>query len=80
VLRLIFRFAARFILPGVVIGVAASLGLARVLGNQLWGVSPHDPVALVSVVVLLLAVGFLACWVPARRAMRVDPVVALRYE
>jgi putative ABC transport system permease protein len=80
VLRLIFRFAARFILPGVVIGVAASLVLARVLGNQLWGVSPHDPVALVSVVVLLLAVGFLACWVPARRAMRVDPVVALRYE
>ena len=80
VLTLVFRFGARFILPGIGIGVTASLGAARILGSQLWGVSPHDPVALVSVVALLLAVGFLACWVPARRAMRVDPVVALRYE
>ena len=80
VLRLVLRFGARFILPGIAIGVAASLGAARILGSQLWGVSPHDPVALVSVVVMLLTVGFLACWVPARRAMRVDPVVALRYE
>ena len=80
VLRLVFRFGARFILPGIAIGLATSLAAARVLGNQLWHVSPHDPVALVSVVVLLLAVGFLACWIPARRAMRVDPIVALRYE
>jgi len=80
VLRLIFRFGARFILPGIAIGLAASIAAARVLRSQLWHVSPHDPVALVSVVVLLLAVGFLACWVPARRAMRVDPIVALRYE
>lgn len=80
VLRLVFRFGARFILPGIVIGLAASIAAARLLANQLWHVSPHDPVALVSVVVLLLAVGFLACWVPARRAMRVDPIVALRYE
>jgi putative ABC transport system permease protein len=80
VLRLVFRFGARFILPGIGIGVAVSVAVARVLRNQLWGVSPHDPVALVSVVVLLFAVGVLACWVPARRATRVDPVVALRYE
>jgi putative ABC transport system permease protein len=80
VLRLVLRFGARFILPGIGIGVVASLGAARILGNQLWGVSPHDPVALLSVVILLLAVGSLACWVPARRAMQVDPVVALRYE
>jgi len=80
VLRLVFRFGARFILPGIAIGLAASIVAARVLRSQLWHVSPHDPVALVSVVVLLLAVGFLACWVPARRAMRVDPIVALRYE
>jgi len=80
VLRLVFRFGARFILPGIAIGLAASIAAARVLRSQLWHVSPHDPVALVSVVVLLLSVGFLACWVPARRAMRVDPIVALRYE
>jgi len=80
VLRLVFRFGARFILPGIAIGLAASIAAARLLASQLWHVSPHDPVALVSVVVLLLAVGFLACWVPARRAMRVDPIVALRYE
>jgi predicted permease len=80
VLRLVFHFGARFILPGIAIGLAASIAAARLLASQLWHVSPHDPVALVSVVVLLLAVGFLACWVPARRAMRVDPIVALRYE
>jgi putative ABC transport system permease protein len=80
VLCLVFRFGARFILPGIAVGLAASIGAARVLRSQLWHVSPHDPVALVSVVVLLFAVGFLACWVPARRAMRVDPIVALRYE
>jgi len=80
VLRLIFRFGARFILPGIAIGLAASIAAARVLRSQLWHVSPHDPVALASVVLLLLGVGFLACWVPARRAMRVDPIVALRYE
>jgi len=79
-LSLIFRFGARFILPGIAIGLAASIAAARVLRSQLWHVSPHDPVALLSVVVLLLAVGFLACWVPARRAMGVDPIVALRYE
>ena len=80
VLRLVFQFGARFVLPGVAIGIAASMGAARILRNQLWGVSPHDPLALLSVVALLMMVGFLACWVPARRAMRVDPVVALRYE
>lgn len=80
VFRLVFRFGARFILPGIGIGLVASIAAARVLGSQLWHVSPHDPVALVSVVVLLLAVGFFACWIPARRAARVDPLVALRYE
>jgi predicted permease len=80
VLRLVFRFGARLILLGIGIGLAASLAIARILSNQLWGVSPHDPLTLFSVVVLLLLVGFLACWVPARRAMRVDPLVALRYE
>lgn len=70
VLRLVFRFGARFILPGMGIGVAASPGAARILHRRLCGVSPHDPVALVSPVVMLLTVGFLACCVPreARRS------------
>ena len=80
VLRLVFGFGARLILLGIGVGLAASLAIARILSNQLWGVSSHDPLTLFSVVVLLLLVGFLACWVPARRAMRVDPLVALRYE
>jgi putative ABC transport system permease protein len=80
VLRLVFLFGARLILLGIGIGLAASLAIARILSNQLWGVSPHDPLTLFSVVVVLLLVGFIACWVPARRAMRVDPLVALRYE
>jgi putative ABC transport system permease protein len=48
--------------------------------SQLWGVSPHDPVTLGGVGVLLLVIGLMACWVPARRATRVDPMTALRYE
>jgi putative ABC transport system permease protein len=51
-----------------------------VIATQLWGVSAYDPFTLSAVAVLLLFTGVLACWVPARRAARVDPLVALRYE
>ena len=57
-----------------------SLGLARAIASQLWGVSPSDPLTVASVVLLLVGTGLLACWVPAHRATRVDPVVALRCE
>ena len=66
---------------GVALGLIASLLLGRAVEAQLWpGVKPYDPVTLASTVFLLLATGVLACWIPARRATRVDPMVALRYE
>jgi putative ABC transport system permease protein len=80
VLRLVIAMGLRLVALGVGIGVVASLSLARVIATQLWGVSAYDPVTLSSVAVLLLTTGILACWVPARRAARLDPLVALRYE
>jgi predicted permease len=80
VLRLVLRMGARLVVLGVVIGLVASVALARAISSQLWGVSPHDPTTLAAVVGVLLVTGLVACWVPARRATRVDPLVALRYE
>jgi len=65
---------------GVAIGVAASLGLTRVLSSYLFGVTPHDPTTFATVVGVVLVAGVAACYFPARRAARVDPLVALRYE
>ena len=61
------------------LGIVASLGLTRFLASRLFDVSPTDPTTF-ALVALLIAVAALACWIPARRAMRVDPMVALRYE
>ena len=68
------------VLLGLAIGLAVSVALSRVIASQLWGVSPYDPATLASVATVLLLTGLVACWVPARRATRVDPLVALRYE
>jgi putative ABC transport system permease protein len=65
---------------GVALGLAASLTLSRVIAAQLWGISATDPITLAGAVTLLLITGIIACWIPARRAARVDPLVALRYE
>ena len=65
---------------GVGLGVLASLGLTRVLSNQLWNVKPHDPLTMALVVAVLAAAAGCACYFPARRATRVDPLVALRAE
>jgi len=65
---------------GAAMGVAGALVVTRFLSTLLYGVRATDPATFVGVVLLLLAVGALACWIPARRAMRVDPIVALRYE
>jgi putative ABC transport system permease protein len=81
VLRLVIIKGLRSVLAGVGVGLVVSLLLGRAIEAQLWpGVKPYDPVTLASTVVLLLATGVLACWIPARRAARVDPMVALRYE
>lgn len=80
VLRMVIRMGLSLVAIGGAIGLLVSIALARILATQLWGVSPYDPWTLTFVPTLLLITGFLACWFPARRAARVDPLVALRYE
>jgi putative ABC transport system permease protein len=65
---------------GIAVGLAAGLGTNRLLINQLWNTSPYDPATLLAAVAVIVAIGFLACWVPAVRAMRVEPNAALRQE
>ncbi|HEV2615838.1 MAG TPA: ABC transporter permease [Candidatus Acidoferrales bacterium] len=80
VLRLILGQGTRMALIGVAIGIAAALGLTRLMANQLFGVTTHDPLTFGGVAFLLTLVAVAACYIPARRAMRTDPIVALRYE
>lgn len=80
VLRMVMRMGLRLIALGTIIGLAASFGVTRLLASQIWGVSPHDPATLCGVIALVALSGLAACYFPARRATRVDPMVALRYE
>jgi putative ABC transport system permease protein len=80
VLHLILGEGARLAITGVAIGIAASLAITRLMSSLLFGVSATDPLTFVGVASLLTAVALLASYIPARRAMRVDPMVALRYE
>ena len=65
---------------GVILGLAGALALTRVLKSLLFEIKPFDPVTFLTVTALLAGVALLACWIPARRAARVDPIEALRYE
>lgn len=80
VLRLVLGQGARMALMGVAIGIPFALGLTRLMSNQLFGVTAHDPLTFAGVALALIAVALAACYLPARRAMQVDPMAALRYE
>ena len=77
---MVIRMGLRLVGIGVGIGLIVSVAIGRVIATQLWGVSAYDPWTLVCVPALLLITGIVACWLPARRAASVDPLVALRYE
>jgi len=79
-LKPVLTLGAVLSLSGVALWLAGSLSLTSLLSNFLYGVSPTDVATLVGVALLLMAVALLACYIPARRATKVDPMVALRYE
>jgi putative ABC transport system permease protein len=80
ILRMVLRETLVLALAGLAVGIPSALAASRLLGHMLFGVSPNDPVTLAGVAIALAGVAALAGYVPARRAMRVDPMVALRHE
>ncbi len=80
VLRIVLRQGTKLITLGVTIGICAAFAMTRLMSNLLFGVTAHDPLTFFAVAGLLILVALSACYIPARRATRVDPIVALRYE
>jgi predicted permease len=80
VLRLVLTRALRIVVAGLIVGLAGAAAVTRVLQRFLFGVTPTDPIAFTIVTLLLMAVGLMAAWLPARRATRIDPCAALRAE
>ncbi len=80
VLRMVLGEGMRITLIGVAIGLAAAFGLTRLITTIIYGVGATDPITFATVAILLSAIALFACYIPARRAMRVDPMIALRHE
>jgi putative ABC transport system permease protein len=80
VLRMVLKDGARMTMVGIMLGLAGALGLTRLIRSMLYGVKPTDPLTFISVAALLGVIAMFACYVPARRAMKVDPIEALRHE
>jgi putative ABC transport system permease protein len=80
ILKMVLRQSLGLVVMGVAVGAAAALAGTRALTSLLVGISPSDPATFVAVVILLSGVVLRACWIPAQRATRVRPLVALRYE
>jgi ABC-type antimicrobial peptide transport system permease subunit len=80
VLRMVITEGARMIILGIALGLFAAFWLTRLIRHQLFEVSPTEPRVFIAVVLVLLAIALLACFLPARKAMRINPMEALRYE
>jgi len=80
VLRMILGYGAKLAAIGVGIGALSAFGLTRLMTSQLFGITATDPVTFATVALLLVLIALAACYLPARRATKVDPMVALRYE
>jgi len=79
-MALVLRQGLKLTLIGIAVGLTGAIGLTRLIANMLFGVKPTDPVTFAFVAVLLVGVSLAACYFPARRATRVDPIQALKYE
>jgi putative ABC transport system permease protein len=76
----VWKSGVRLVVAGVVVGFAPAYGLSRAMEHFLVGINTSDAATYIGAALLMSAVGLVACWIPARRAMKVDPMVALRYE
>jgi len=80
VLRMVIRDGMFVTGAGMAVGIGGALALTRLMRNLLFQITPNDPATYLGVTVILATIGLVACWVPGRRAMRIDPMAALRYE
>jgi putative ABC transport system permease protein len=80
IMKMVLRQSIVIVVIGLVIGLAAALAGTRAIANLIVGIKPTDPVTFVTVAVVLSTIALVACWIPARRATRVSPLTALRYE